>query len=138
LSNSFARGVSGLSGLSGLSGPRFWLSGPVSGRVRAVSGRFEANQRPPDPLHNGSALMRAHRLPQSRTGLLVAQDRLDPIEVLDLMQEPAAHPGGLFPGLIEPAPDMSPAPGQGNGTVASLGKRGVSGVAVALDGAFEK
>jgi len=32
------RMVSGVSGLSGLSGPRFWLSGLASVRVRAVSG----------------------------------------------------------------------------------------------------
>src|SRR5436190_9126179 len=56
---------------------------------------------------------------------------------LNLTQEPAAHPGGLFPCLIEPSPDMSPAPGQGDGAAASLGKAGVSCVAVALHLALE-
>src|ERR1051326_7960569 len=97
----------------------------------------ETNQCPPDPLDNRATLIGSHRFAQGWTGLFVAQDRLDAVEVLDLAQEPTADPGSLFTGLIEPPPNVSPASSQDNGVAASLGKAGICGVAVTLDCAFE-
>ena len=55
------------------------------------------------------ALAGAYCRPQGRPGLLFPQPGLDPVEMLDLAEEPAAELGRLIPGLMELPPDMRPA-----------------------------
>ena len=73
------------------------INGSAQQALRQLSSAaLEPDQRALDAFDNGTALMSACNGAQLWTGTLFAQVRFDPVEVLDLAHEPAAHAGRLF------------------------------------------
>ena len=65
-------------------------------------------------LADGTALARAHGGALPWTCSAAAQSILDAVEMGDLTQDPSATLRSLLARLVEVAPDMGPASGQGN------------------------
>jgi hypothetical protein len=71
------------------------------------------------------------------SGFGLAQLFFDAVEMLDLQQQPAGLLRGAFGGLVELAPRMRPARGEGDAPFAAIGEGGIGLIAVALHGALE-
>src|ERR1019366_4164480 len=66
------------------------INGPAQGTLRQVSSAdFEFCQHPLQPVHDGPALVGAHRCTQLRPGPLFTQTGFDLVKMLDLPDDPA-------------------------------------------------
>src|SRR5829696_1229456 len=97
---------------------------------------LEQDQSLAQPFHDGTALVRTHRLTQSRPSPGLAQLRFNPVEMLDLSHHPARAPRCLLQCVVELAPGMRPATREFDAIVA-VGMRAVGAIAIALEHALE-
>ena len=103
-----------------------------------LSGGLKSQEDPVDSLNNGSALVLPSGLSKPGSGPAFTQLAFDPVEVLDLAQEPAGASGVVcaLEGVMKFAPDVGPA-GSTFEWSGMLFEEGLVGlVAVALDGAL--
>lgn len=99
--------------------------GVVDGHAHAAAreiatGKFEADEDAMNAEVDHAAVAGADNHSLDGTGLLVAQDRFDVVEVGDLAQEPGGAQRSLWLGFEETASGMRPATGQCNLTLAFL------------------
>src|ERR1044071_158625 len=95
---------------------------------------FEARERTVQPLNNRSALVCPDSFSYHRTGSAFPQLSFDPIQMLDLAQEPSGCARRFFQRFVNLSSHVSPATRERHFAFAIGGKGPITEIAIALHG----